>query len=102
MTSAIAAASLLAMASSSYADGTTDFWSLQRGFGYDDAKAPIAPAAFPLWHNNPGQGMNPAVETGAAAEPAAPAVAPRVRHASVKTTVTHRAMHRRSVEPPTY
>ncbi len=88
ITSMIAACGFVAISSVAYADGITDFWSIQRGFGYDDAKTPAAPAAMPLWNANAGQGMNPAEETAPDAQ--APATTRRVHHAAA-----HHPLHRK-------
>ncbi|QEN88247.1 hypothetical protein FZC33_18905 [Labrys sp. KNU-23] len=92
ITSVLAACGLAAAASCAQADGITDFYSIQRGFGYDEAKTPAAPAAMPLWNANAGQGIDPAVETAPGAEaPAAPATTRRVHHAAVRHPLHHRS-----------
>lgn len=92
ITSVLAACGLAAAASCAQADGVTDFYSIQRGFGYDEAKTPAAPAAMPLWNANAGQGVDPAVEMAPGAEaPAAPATPRRVHHAAMRHPLHHAA-----------
>ncbi|CAM5776219.1 hypothetical protein LMIY3S_05417 [Labrys miyagiensis] len=74
ITTTIAAAGFVIAASSAYADGITDFWSLQKGYGYDAATQPAAPAGWPLYQK--WLGPQPAAAT--AAQPAA------VHHATLR------------------
>ncbi len=83
ITTAIAAAGLAFAASSAYADGITDFWSMQKGYGYDAAKAPAAPAGWPFYEK--WLGPQPAAAT------AQPTV---VHHATL-----HHTRHGRVIEP---
>jgi hypothetical protein len=66
ITTAIAAAGLALAASSAYADGITDFYSLQKGYGYDGSTQAIAPAGWPVYEK--WLGPQPAAAT--AAQPA--------------------------------
>ena len=84
ITTVIAAAGLAIAASSAYADGTTDFWSLQKGYGHDSATAPVAPAGWPFYQK--WLGPEPAADT--ASQPV------RVHHATLRHT-----RHGRVIEP---
>ena len=81
ITTAIAAAGLAIAASSAYADGITDFWAMQKGYGYDAATTPAAPAGWPFYERWLGQ-------------PAATAQPIAVHHATL-----HHTRHGKVIEP---
>lgn len=58
ITSALAAVGLVTAVSGAYADGITDFWAIQKGYGYDASTTPAAPGAWPMsasWAGQPAQ-----------------------------------------------
>lgn len=84
ITAAIAAAGLALAASSAYADGITDFYALQKGYGYDASTQPVAPAGWPLYQ----KWLGPQPSSAAVAQPTT------VHHATLR-----RVRHGKAIEP---